>query len=134
MTVVLYAIAERLNDYAAIDAATLIVITMVSLVAGLADLWLPLLGARVTGSSRRALVLGVVGGIVGTFLLPLIGTVIGYALGVLLGEFQKYGDWNRAVRAGLGGLAGWGVATALQLGAALLVIIIFVWQVLAYAG
>ncbi|MFW6183550.1 MAG: DUF456 domain-containing protein [Chloroflexota bacterium] len=134
LTVVVYAVAERANGFAAIDPLTLIVITLIALVTGLSDLWLPLVGARVSGSSWRALVFGVVGGILGTFILPLVGSIAGYALGILLGEYQKYGDWDKALKAGAGGLAGWGIATALQLGGGLLILIIFVWQVLAFQG
>jgi uncharacterized protein YqgC (DUF456 family) len=131
-----YALLERANDLAAIDPLTFAVITVIALVTGTADLWLPLLGAKASGSSRRALVFGVVGALLGTFLIPipLLGTVIGYAAGVLLGEYHKHRDWDRAVRAGAGGLAGWGIATILQLGGGLLILLIFVWQVLAYAG
>jgi uncharacterized protein YqgC (DUF456 family) len=133
LTVLLYTLFERfISGSGAIDPITFTVITIIALVTGLADFWMPLLGARVSGSSRRALLFGFVGAIIGTFFFPLVGSIVGYAAGILLGEYQKYGEWERALRAGVGGLAGWGVATALQLGGALLIVIIFVWQVLAY--
>lgn len=132
LTVAVYAVAERLNGFAAIDPLTFVVITLIALVTGLSDLWLPLLGAKATGSSPRSLIFGVVGGIIGTFILPLLGSIIGYVLGILISEYQRYGDWDKALRAGWGGLAGWGIATAIQLGGGLLIAIIFVWQVLAY--
>lgn len=110
-----------------------IVITLVAAVAGTADFWLPLLGARTTGASWRALLLGVIGAILGLFWIPIpvLGSIIGYALGVLLGQYWKLRDWELAVKASIGGLAGWGIATAIQLGAGLLIIILFVWQVMA---
>jgi uncharacterized protein YqgC (DUF456 family) len=132
LTVLLYMLFERAYGLTAIDPFTFGAITLIALVTGLADFWLPLLGARAGGSARRSLVFGVVGSIVGTFMLPLFGTVAGYALGVLLGEYHKHGDWNRALRAGLGGLAGWGLATALQLGGGFLILILFIWQVLIF--
>jgi uncharacterized protein YqgC (DUF456 family) len=100
-------------------------ITLIALITGTADFWLPLLGARKTGASWQALVAGVVGGIIGTFMLPLIGTIAGYAAGVLLAEYIRLGDWQPALRSGLGVLAGWGVATLLQFIGALLIIAIF---------
>lgn len=45
LTVAVYAVAERLNGFAAIDPLTFVVITLIALVTGLSDLWLPLLGA-----------------------------------------------------------------------------------------
>lgn len=136
LTVLLYAILERANGFAAIDPLTFIVISLIAIVTGLADLWLPLVGAKASGSSRRALVFGALGALAGTFLIPipLLGTVIGYAAGILLGEYHKHRDWDRALRAGAGGVAGWGIATVLQLGGGLLILLLFVWQVLVYTG
>jgi uncharacterized protein len=134
LTVLLFYIVERALGFAAIDLLSFGVITVIALVAGTSEFWLPLLGARKSGSSRRAMVAGMIGAIIGTFVLPipLIGTIVGYAVGVLLGEYQKHGEWNRALRASAGGLAGWGIATVLQLGAGLIIFILFVWQVVAF--
>lgn len=132
LTILFYTIAERASGFAAIDPLTFIVLTIIALVTGLADVWLPLVGAQKRGASRRSMMLGIVGSLIGTILLPLLGTIIGYVVGVLLGEYHKFRDWDRAVRAGLGGLAGWGIGTAIQLGGGLLMFLIFVWQVLAF--
>lgn len=134
LTVLFFYIVERALGFAAIDPVSFGVITVIALVAGTSDLWLPLLGARRSGSSRRAMLAGLLGGLLGTFLLPvpLVGTIVGYALGVLLGEYQKHGEWRKALRASAGGLAGWGLATMLQLGAGFLILILFVWQVVAF--
>lgn len=122
----------------AIDQFTLIspwlfgLITIIALLAGTADLWLAAVGAKKTGASWVALLLGVVGAIAGTFLIPvpLLGTLAGYALGILLGEYLRLRDWRAAWRAGLGGLAGWGIGTALQLAGGLLLIALFLVAVL----
>lgn len=118
------------TGFAAINWGVLAVLTLIALVTGTADFWLPLLGAKKTGASGRSILLGVVGGIIGTLFAPLIGTVIGYALGILLGEYMKHRDWQVAWRASLGGLAGWGIATAVQMGGVLLMMLIFVARVL----
>lgn len=132
LTVLFYAVVERSNGFAAIDPLSFIVLTLIAVVGGLADLWLPLLGARVTGSSRRSVLFGFLGGIIGTFFFPLLGTIAGYAAGVLLGEYHKRRDWDQALRAGFKGLAGWGIATAVQLGGGLIILLIFIWQVLEH--
>ncbi len=137
LSVLLYAIRE---GFQAIDWITFTVITLIALVAGTADLWLPLLGSKRGGASGRAMVLGLVGGIVGFFLLgaifPIVGSlfggIVGYAAGVLLGQYHKYRDWNVAIKAGVGGVVGWGVATVVQLVGAGIMILLFLWQVLAY--
>lgn len=134
LTVAVYAVAERLNGFSAIDPVTFIVITLIALVTGLSDIWLPMLGARVTGSSWRSLIYGSVGAIIGTFIVPLLGSIIGYVVGLLVGEYRRYGDWDKAVRSAIGGAAGWGIATAIQLGGGFIILILFVWQVLAFQG
>lgn len=134
LTVTVYAVVERLNGFAAIDVVTFAVITVIALVTGLSDIWLPLLGAKVGGSSPRSMLFGAAGAILGTFVLPLLGSIIGYVVGILVGEYRRYGDWEKARRAAIGGAAGWGIATALQLGGGLIILILFVWQVLAYQG
>lgn len=131
LTILVYAI---LTGFTAVTPLGFTVLTLIALVTGTSDLWMSLLGARTGGASRRALLFGIAGAIIGTFVLPLFGTIIGYALGVLLGEYQKRGDWDAALRAGLSGLAGWGIATAIQLGGGLLMLAIFVWQVLTAFG
>jgi len=106
-------------------------ITVIVLFVGASDLWLPIFGARKVGAAKRTIITGMIGAIIGSFIVPIIGTIIGYAIGVLLGEYHKRRDWDQAWRASKGGLAGWGIATILQLVGGLLVIIIFAWTVLA---
>lgn len=134
LSVLFYYLVERALGFAAIDPITFIVVTALALVAGTSEIWLPLLGARQSGSSKRAMVAGLLGALIGTFVLPipLVGTVVGYAAGVLLGEYQKHGDWDKALRAGAGGLAGWGLATVLQLVTGFVILLVFIWQVVAF--
>jgi uncharacterized protein YqgC (DUF456 family) len=138
LTVLGYAVRE---GFAAIDWVTFSILTLIALVAGTADIWLSALGAKTSGASRRAMFLGFIGSIVGLVLgtlipIPifgnLIGSVLGYAVGLLLGQDHKYQDWRMAIKASLGGVAGWGVATVVQLVGGVMILILFVWQVLAY--
>ena len=111
---------------------TLAFLTLIGLIAGTADMWLPLLGAKTQGASKRAMFFGAVGAVIGTVVIPIpiLGTVIGYAVGILLGEYHKRQDWEEAKKASLGGVAGWGVATAVQIGAGIFMIIVFIIAVL----
>ena len=121
------------TGFEALGWPSLIIITIIALVAGLSNIWLPLLGAKKTGAAKRALFLGIVGAIVGTFVIPIpiLGTVIGYAIGVFLGELMKQRDWRLALKASLGGLAGWGISTIVEIVGALIILAIFVVQVLS---
>lgn len=132
-----YAIVE---NFQAIDPITLIIISLIGLITGTADIWLALLGARSGGASGLSIFYGMLGGILGFIVLGtvipiiggLIGGVIGYALGILLGQYQKHKDWNLAIKASFGGIVGWGVATVVQIIGGIMMVAIFVWQVLSY--
>ncbi len=128
ITIVVYAAVTGMTS---VGWGTLVFVTLIALVTGTADFWLPLLGARKTGAGGWSIVLGAVGGIIGTFILPLIGTIIGYGLGIVLGEVLRHRDLRLGLKAGLGGMAGWGVATAVQFAGAALMGIVFLWQALS---
>ena len=135
LTVLAYVIVDGFN---AIDWITFVVITLIALVTGTADIWMTLFGAKSGGASFLSMVYGVIGALIGFFVLgaiaPIIGglfgSILGYSAGVLLGQYQKQRDWRLALKASLGGLAGWGIATFIQLGGSLLILALFVWQVL----
>ena len=120
-----------LNDFSILGPVPFAVITLIALVTGSANIWLPLLGAQKTGAARGAIFLGIIGAIIGTFIFPLVGTIIGYALGILLGEFIRQRDLGLATKASLGGLAGWGIATVLELSGAVMILIVFAGSILS---
>ena len=128
-TIVVYAWR---TGFEVIGWPSLVFITIIALISGTAQIWLPLIGAQKQGAAKRALFLGIVGAIVGTFIIPipLLGTVIGYAVGIFLGEYMKVRDVNLAFKASLGGVAGWGVSTIIEICAAFFILAIFVVQVL----
>ncbi|MCP5101085.1 MAG: DUF456 domain-containing protein [Chloroflexi bacterium] len=114
-----------LTEFEHISAGALFWITLIALVTGTADYWMSFLGAKKMGASKEALLYGAGGAIIGTFLFPLVGTIVGYAAGLLYGEYRKHGDWEIAKKSGLGGIAGWGIATAVQFVGGMLIGIIF---------
>jgi uncharacterized protein YqgC (DUF456 family) len=103
----------------------LAVLTGIALITGTSSIWLPYLGAKSLGAAKRSVVLGFVGGIIGTFIMPLIGTIIGYALGIILGEMLKHRDLRVALKTSIGGVAGWGISTVVELAGAVTILIVF---------
>ncbi len=75
---------------------------------------IPQLTGRKTGASRRALFAGVVLGIVGFFVLPVVGAPLGAVLGVFLTEWAIRRDRGVAWTATKGVLVGWGLGTLVQ--------------------
>lgn len=120
------------DNFETLSLTTFIIISLIVIFAGLADLWLPIFGARKGGAAKRTILTGLLGAIIGSFIIPIVGTIVGYAVGVLLGEYHKRRDWNAAWEASKGGLTGWGIATIIQLVGGLVVIIIFIWAVLVF--
>ncbi len=109
---------------------TLIVLGVLALVATTADLWASSIGAKVGGASGWSVLAGMIGGLVGFLVLSLVGAIIGAILGVLLTEIVRLGDWRKALKAGGGWAIGWALATVVQVGIALTMVAIFVWQVI----
>jgi uncharacterized protein YqgC (DUF456 family) len=106
-------------------------ITLVGLVTGTSNIWLAALGAKTTGASWRALVVGFLGGIAGTFLIPIpiLGTILGYAGGLVLSEYVRQGELRPAFRSALGGMVGWGVSTVVELVGGITMILLVATQV-----
>ena len=62
------------------------------------------------GAAKSSIRLGMVGAVVGFFVIPVLGMPIGGALGVLLGEYNRLGQWSVAWAATRKVLAGFGLA------------------------
>ena len=117
--------AMTVDDWTQITPWIFALMTVIALLAGTADTWLSLFGARKTGASWKTLLLGLIGSVVGTFIVPILGTIVGYAAGILAGELLRLRDLRAAVKASIGGVVGWGVGTVLQLVGAVAMIVIF---------
>ena len=89
------------DNFETLSIATFLFISFIVIFAGLSDIWLPIFGARKVGAAKRTILTGLIGAIIGSFIVPIKG-----------------------------GLAGWGIATIIQLVGGVLVIIIFIWAVL----
>ncbi|HAM44813.1 MAG TPA: DUF456 domain-containing protein [Propionibacteriaceae bacterium] len=72
------------------------------------------------GTSSWSLVCAGVLGIVGFFVIPVIGLVIGFVLGLWLAEYYRLRDVNGAWTSAKAGLRGTGVGILIELGTGLL--------------
>jgi uncharacterized protein len=57
---------------------------------------LPHRAGVLAGAGKTSLRLGLVGAVIGFFVIPVLGLPIGAVAGVLLGERQRLGDWGAA--------------------------------------
>ncbi len=134
IAVLIYAIAER---FAAIDAITFTILTVLGVIGFTADLWMTQVGAKAGGASPLSLLvgflLGVVGALAGAIFLgvgAIPGAIVGAIAGVIIAEYHRREDWNEALKAGGGWAAGCLLSGGVQFLIAILMIFIFVWQVL----
>ncbi|MFC1976186.1 DUF456 domain-containing protein [Chloroflexota bacterium] len=97
-------------------------------------------GAKLGGASCLAifvgavlgLVLGIAGSLIGTPILGCLAGLIGMAAGILWIEWKRKGDWDTAVRATKGYIAGTAVGIMAKVTAGVLMVGIFLFRV--YGG
>lgn len=122
----LYAVLE---GFQSVGWPTLLVLTVLAVVATTADIWVGGLGARAGGASGWSILTGLLGGLVGLIFFSLPGAIAGTILGVLIGEMVRVRDWRLALKAGGGWAAGWLLSVVVQLSLGLAMVAIFGWQV-----
>lgn len=92
---------------------------------------LPKRGGERGGAAKSSVRLGIVGAIVGFFVIPVLGLPIGGAAGVLLGEYGRLRDWPAAWGATWSVLAGFGLAVLAEFTAGVAMIATWVGWVVA---
>lgn len=75
---------------------------------------------RSQGAARSTLVVAAVGGIIGFFVIPVVGVFIGIVAGALLAEYQRLGSWPAAWSSARSVLLALGVGTLIEVGAGVL--------------
>lgn len=83
------------------------------------------------GAPFSTSVAGFIGGIIGFFVIPVVGIVIGAVLGVLVAERRRTRDWSEAWASTKRALIGFGVGALVQLGAGVVMMLTWVaWVVI----
>ena len=107
------------TDYAPIDAASLVLWLVVTVVVMALDLFLPAWMTRRFGGTRAGAVGATVGIFVGLVLFPPFGILFGPFFGAVLGELSRdKNDTARALRSGFGSFMAFIVGTGIKLAAA----------------
>jgi len=103
-----------LTGFGFVGWTAMALMTVLLVVGSAAPYVLPHLTGRKTGASRRALLAGVVLGIVGFFVLPIVGALIGAILGVFATEWAIRRNPRSAWTATKGVVVGWGLGAFIQ--------------------
>lgn len=96
------------------------VITLLMVVAVLADNFLMGAKARESGAAWGSIILALIAGIIGTIVLPPIGGIIAAPLVLYLMEMQRLGDSEEAKAVVKALLTGWGLAFLVRFGIGIL--------------
>ena len=108
-----------------------IIISLLMLASTVVDNVLMGAGARKSGASWVAILVATVAGIAGTLLLPPIGGLLAAPLAVLLVEYLRVREWNKALLATRGLAIGMGFTVLARFGIG--VVMILLWGVWAWS-
>ena len=89
-----------IDDFQRVGTTTLVVVTVIAVLAWALDYVAGLLGARKAGASRQALVGAAIGTVAGLF-MGVVGVLFMPLVGAALGEYLARKDQTRAVRVGV---------------------------------
>ncbi len=104
-----------------VTAWLVLLLVVVLIVAGAVLKYLTAGRKMVTsGVPNRSLVVGGLAGIVGFFVIPLVGLVVGFIGGLAAAEYHRLRDWGAARRSSVTALGAVGLGILVELGAALL--------------
>lgn len=121
----IYAIVTRFER---ITIFAVLLMTIFMAIGATADIWLRAMGVRVKGTSCWASFGSVIGGMLGTMLIPIpvLGTVIGLLVGALLVEFMRAGEWREAWSAGRSALELFVIGELVELSMSIMIVAIFI--------
>ena len=112
----LYGLSE---GFEGVGVGAFAVMTILAAVGILAGFVVPARVAGAAGAARSSILFGAGLGVVGFFVIPVVGLAIGGVLGVYAGEHLRTRDGSVAWRSTWATIKGFGVATLLQFAAAL---------------
>jgi uncharacterized protein len=96
------AIAGAITQFERVTVGAVLIITVIMIVQVTSDWWLPVLGVRTSGLTCPAALGSMVGGIIGTFVLPIpiLNTLIGTVAGALVVDYFFRRRRKLAIEAG----------------------------------
>jgi uncharacterized protein YqgC (DUF456 family) len=105
---------------------SIIVLGLLAGFASVLDNILPMLGAKRTGGSKRAVAGSVLGTLIGMFVFPPFGLLVGAFAGALIGELSTGRSAGPSLKTSLGTLLGFVAGTAFKVFVSGLMVFLFV--------
>jgi uncharacterized protein YqgC (DUF456 family) len=129
---VIYAIFTNFRD---VGPVPLILLTLLMILGSTTNLWMSLLGVKVTGGSAWGVLGGMIGMVIGMIVFFPIGALIGAVVGALGIELARTGDIRKALTIGGGTAGGYVLGVVAEFLIALVMDLVFVTSViLAHRG
>ena len=116
-----------LNDFERLPVPAVVVMTVLMIVGSTTDIWLRALGMQRRGGSCWAALGSVIGGLLGTGLIPIpiLGTLIGAVAGALLVEFMRMGEIRVAMEAGRSVVESYLVGMVVEFSISIMIVVTF---------
>ncbi|MEK7105529.1 MAG: DUF456 domain-containing protein [Patescibacteria group bacterium] len=90
---------SALSGFERIGAQTLVALGVIALITIAIDYSSGLIGAKLGGASKKALIAGMLGLLIGVILFPPFGAFIGLFIGVFVAEIVQFNDHYKAIKA-----------------------------------
>ena len=120
-----------LTEFGTLGWTAMAAITLLGALGIAASYVIPERVGAASGASRSTRLFAGVTGLVGFFVIPIIGFPIGACAGVLLAQYRQTADLSEATRATVNVLKGFGVGMVAELGTALAMVLVWAaWVVL----
>jgi len=104
-------------------------LTVLTVAGAIKSVVIPRRAAVESGASGWAQLGALIGGVIGFFVIPVLGLILGALAGLLLVEYMLKGDWNEALVAVRGTAKGFGISVVIDL--MLGIVMIVAWSVWA---
>ena len=98
------------SGFSTLGIVLIVIISILMVVGSFADNLLMGAGARKGGASWTTIAVALAAGVIGTLLLPPIGGLIAAPAAVLLLEYSRLREWQKAMQALRGLATGWGLS------------------------
>lgn len=98
------------SGFSTLGIVLFVIISILMVVGSFADNLLMGAGARKGGASWTTIAVALAAGVIGTLLLPPIGGLIAAPAAVVLLEYSRLRDWQKAMQALRGLATGWGLS------------------------
>jgi len=115
----------------AVAVAVLLAVTALTVAALIIGVVVPKRAAAESGAATSSQIAAAVGGIVGFFVIPIVGIIVGAVVGIGLAEWYDKRDWSAARTSTIAVARGIGVSALVQFGIGF--VILLVWLPWAYA-